>query len=244
LGRAFASENFTHFYASDLKRAHSTALAVHTRLRATPRPHLTITPTVREQHFGAAEGNTWVATMPAGESREALQVRGVYPAYFARDEKFEGGESADDVARRVERALRECVLPHLNDVDSHQDTHIAIASHGIAIAEMIAALTRLDPAFESRRKYRGLVNTAWARVLVEVPDSHLGKIDVDQPPPLKVSVTHFNEADHLVDITEEVVDEATTATSNEARKFFGGGDEPKEAVSATNARVDVGSASL
>lgn len=90
---------------------------------------------------------------------------GIFPVLRSRDEKFPEGESLDDLARRAEQGIAECVVPHLA---SEGDIHIAIASHGLCISELVAALLRLDP--DSRRdiSYAGLLNTAWTRAVVSL----------------------------------------------------------------------------
>lgn len=43
-------------YCSDLKRAHTTASCIHQHNKSTPHPPLTVSPLLREQFFGEAEG--------------------------------------------------------------------------------------------------------------------------------------------------------------------------------------------
>ncbi|KAG2008753.1 hypothetical protein CC2G_014147 [Coprinopsis cinerea AmutBmut pab1-1] len=248
VGEFFANTRFTHIYASDLRRAHDTGKAVHSRLQQDPKPPFTVTPLVREQNFGVAEGNAWIVSIPEGSTREEQYSQGVYPVLWERHEKFDGGESLDDLARRAEEALRECVWPHLvraveggNTSGSGGDSgvHIAIASHGLAISEMVSAVTRLDPELDASKSYKGLLNTAWARAEVRVRDGHSGPIDLQKLPPLEVKVTHFNETQHLDGLPEELSDgEEVSATSDEARAFFGGGGATAT-VPKANARVEV-----
>ncbi|KAK7463040.1 hypothetical protein VKT23_007624 [Stygiomarasmius scandens] len=199
-------------YASPLLRAHSTAQAIHDA-QPDPKPAFIVTPDIREQHFGVAEGKPWSYYRPPGKSTEDLIKEGVYPVLYERDEKFPEGESMDDLRERAERAVRECVLPHL-DVEG-QDRHIILTSHGLCISELVAALMRLEVS-SSEGDYRGLSNTAWARVELERSDSSY-----------KVRVTHFNESEHLKSLHVPAVstpDEQTDETANaEARAFFSGG---------------------
>jgi len=161
LGESLSTTKFDHIYASDLLRAHSTGKAVHER-QPEPIPPFTVSPLLREQHFGAAEGNKWVVEIPPGKTREECYKEGIYPVLSGRQAKYEGGESLDDLAVRAEKALRECVLPHIDS-----DAHIAIASHGLCISELMSELLKLDPKADRSKSYRGLLNTAWTRVEIE-----------------------------------------------------------------------------
>jgi broad specificity phosphatase PhoE len=98
---------------------------------------------------------------------EELYKEGIFPVLRARDAKFPEGESLDDLAVRAEKALAECVLPHLA-AGARGNLHIAIASHGLCISELIAALLRLDPDARRDISYAGLLNTAWTRAVVTV----------------------------------------------------------------------------
>lgn len=100
--------------------------------------------------------------VPEGITREELYQKGIYPVLEHRYEKYANGESLNDLATRAEAALRECVFPHLD-----ADAHIAIASHGLCISEMVSALMRLDPEADKSISYQGLLNTAWTRVNIQ-----------------------------------------------------------------------------
>ena len=65
--------------------------------------------------------------------------------------------------------MRECILPHVGT----DNVHVAIASHGLCISEMVAALLRLDPGSRRDISYAGLLNTAWTRVEVQLRVGHL-----------------------------------------------------------------------
>lgn len=166
LGQAFLKSNtkFDFIYASDLLRADATGKAV-LAYHALPKPPFTSDKRLREQHFGIAEGQPWVIETPRGYSLTELYEQGIFPVIRTRDGKFPEGESLDDLALRAEKAIAECVVSHLA---TEGDAHIAIASHGLCISELIAALIRLDP--DSRRdiSYAGLLNTAWTRAVVKV----------------------------------------------------------------------------
>ncbi|KAG6833219.1 hypothetical protein H0H93_013335, partial [Arthromyces matolae] len=96
---------FSHIYASDLLRAHNTGKAIHAL--QPPSTLFTVLPSLREQHFGAAEGNPWAYRVSEGETIQSMIEMGVYPVLFDREEKYEGGESLEDLRRRAEGALRE-----------------------------------------------------------------------------------------------------------------------------------------
>ncbi|KAF6744106.1 phosphoglycerate mutase [Ephemerocybe angulata] len=228
LGEALSSDTkFTHIYASDLLRAHDTGKAVHAR-QPEPQPPFTVTELIREQHFGEAEGKKWSTSIPSEKKRTELYNEGVYPVFEHRHEKFPGGESLDDLRARAYKALGKCVFPHLDE----DDGHIAIASHGLCISELMAALVRLDPKADQSISYRGLLNTAWTRVKVERRE---GETREDGHPVLEVIVNHVNEAPHLQGIQEDSV-EVPAERSSEAQAFFGG---DTTATQASNARVDI-----
>ncbi|KAF5310853.1 hypothetical protein D9619_007859 [Psilocybe cf. subviscida] len=217
LGHSLSSTPFTHIYTSDLKRAHSTAQHVLEQ-QPSPHPPLTITPLLREQHFGVAEGYAWVMSIPEGTTREAMYDQKVFPVLDTRQEKFPEGESLDDIALRAEAAVRECILPHVGhgQGDGDEEAHIAIASHGLCISEVVAALVRLDPEADKTKSYRGLKNTAWARVEVNQRSGDATG--------LEVKVVKFNVDKHLDDMKDiPSRHENEDGASAEARAYFGGG---------------------
>ena len=151
-----------YIYVSPLLRAYATGQAVRDA-QPSPKPPFTANPNLREQHFGIAEGHPWEELAP-GQTEEEMIAKNVFPALFSPSAKFPEGESINDLARRAEEAIRECVLPHVLE----DSVHIAIASHGLCISELIAALLRLDPDASRNVSYRGLLNTAWTRVMISV----------------------------------------------------------------------------
>ncbi|KAE9404979.1 phosphoglycerate mutase-like protein [Gymnopus androsaceus JB14] len=193
VGEYFASTKFDSIYASDLLRANATGQAIHGRQHE-PFPSFIVTPKIREQHFGEAEG--------------------IYPVLFDRDEKFPGAESLNDLAARAEEAIMECIVPHLRFGKDH---HIALVSHGLCISEVIAALLRSDP--DSRRdiSYTGLLNTAWTRVTVSIK----GDAAYSEGVPLDVQVTHVNVSDHLKNFT---ITSDGSQDSEARKFFGGGGE--------------------
>ncbi|KAG5731864.1 hypothetical protein E4T56_gene13790 [Termitomyces sp. T112] len=198
--------HFDHIYVSPLLRAQATGKAIHDL-----QPHdvpFTILPKLREQHFGCAEGNMWAYDVAPGETRESMIASGVYPVPLLRSDKFEGGESLDDLAVRAEEAMRECVLPHVGE----EDVHIAVTSHGLCISELVKAVLRLDPDADHERDYTGLLNTAWTRITVEPREGNEG---------LNVKVTDVNRSEHLETVSSSVAS-SDVNTNSDARAFFGG----------------------
>ncbi|KAE9404977.1 phosphoglycerate mutase-like protein [Gymnopus androsaceus JB14] len=218
VGEYFASTKFDSIYASDLLRANATGQAIHGRQHE-PFPSFIVTPKIREQHFGEAEGKPWTYSSPEHQTLEELFAKGIYPVLFDRDEKFPGAESLNDLAARAEEAIMECIVPHLRFGKDH---HIALVSHGLCISEVIAALLRSDPDSRRNISYTGLLNTAWTRVTVSIK----GDSAYSEGVPLDVQVTHVNVSDHLKDFTIT----SDGSQDSEARKFFGGGGEIADAA--------------
>lgn len=78
----------------------------------------------------------------------------------------------NDLRERARKGLRESVLSHLNEVQGGADVHIALASHGLCIGELVAELVSLDTEAKDQRGYTGLMNTAWTRAEVKVRVSY------------------------------------------------------------------------
>ncbi|KAF8138082.1 phosphoglycerate mutase [Mycena galopus ATCC 62051] len=222
LGDTFFKLNtkFDFIYASDLLRAHATGQAV-LKSHSLPKPPFTSDKRLREQHFGVAEGHRWVLETPPNMTLEEMFAQGIFPVLRGRDAKFPEGESLNELAQRAESAIADCVVPHLAAA-AEGSVHIAIASHGLCISELVAALLRLDP--ESRRdiSYAGLLNTAWTRAVVSVKDVSLTGPQVGDLPPLTVQITDVNNADHLV-LLEGIEDPpALDDDKSTVRAFFAG----------------------
>lgn len=152
-----------YIYASPLLRAHATGQAV-LHAQPAPQPPFIINPNLREQYSGIAEGHPWVVETPAGLTEEELFANNIFPILYSRSARFPEGESLDDLAVRAEKAIIECVLPHVLE----DGAHIVIAGHGVCIGELIVALVRLDPDSRGDVSYMGLLNTAWTRVIVSI----------------------------------------------------------------------------
>lgn len=109
--------------------------------------------------------------MKPGLSLEEHFAQGLYPVLHGRTERFPEGESLEDVAIRANQAIQDLVLPHLWKAarEGAKNVHVALVSHGICISELVAALLAKDASRQNPgHKYRGLLNTAWARVSVDV----------------------------------------------------------------------------
>ncbi|PPQ87653.1 hypothetical protein CVT25_011491 [Psilocybe cyanescens] len=229
LGASLSSTQLTHIYASPLLRAYSTAEYVQYHQNY-PMPSIKTNPHLREQYYGIAEGHPWVAQPPDSDvPLELLYEKAIFPVLHDRDAKFPESESLNDLASRAEKGIRECVLPHLQESQfpevAHSDIHIAIASHGRCIGELLSALLRLDPEAERDLKFTKLANTAWTRMYVRIRDGHHGLVDPTNPPPLQVVITNVNEQRHLQSLVR-LHDIARTFDLNGAgakvQAYFGG----------------------
>ncbi|KIY63913.1 phosphoglycerate mutase-like protein [Cylindrobasidium torrendii FP15055 ss-10] len=200
VGESFSSTKFTSIYTSDLQRAYSTAQAIFERQPA-PTPPLVTSELLREQHFGEAEGTSF--------------VKRIFPDVNLSDRsaRFPGGESKNDLWERAERVLDEILLPLL-DSDTGETSRIAVVSHGLFIKEMIYALIARDLR-QHDPITKGLRNTAWARVLVDRKDR--GK--------LLVHLSEFNRHEHLGNVVRQkggIGSSAHDAKQKSIRDFFGG----------------------
>jgi broad specificity phosphatase PhoE len=161
-------------YASPLLRAHATAKAIHDA-QSEPKPSFIVSPLLREQSFGIAEGQKWTTKKIPGLSNQEHFDRDIFPILVGRDEKFPQGESLNDLKDRAEEAIDELVMPHVWQTlkEGKTDVDIALVSHGLCISELVAALVRKDSKVEQGGaeglggKYTGLLNTAWTRISID-----------------------------------------------------------------------------
>ncbi|CUA74412.1 hypothetical protein RSOLAG22IIIB_11210 [Rhizoctonia solani] len=238
-------------FASDLKRAHSTARAIYDAQPDSNKPPLTITDLIREQHFGEGEGKRW------GDD-EWCQPPG-------RDGKFQNGESLNDVAHRADRFIDTYLVP-LIDQSVHKsagEVNVVVVSHGICIAETLGALTRRCVYVDTNGwsgRFRGLHNTAWTRVLVGVANESLSetstpnsthsdprltpdpgailatKLEESAPPPaqcdesgpasLRMKIIACNQHNHLNGVVRQQDGNQSSGddpNQKKLREFFGGG---------------------
>lgn len=147
-----------------------TAQAIHDAQQE-PKPPLTTSLLVREQTYGDAEGKLWTTSQKSGLSLEEHYAQGIYPILHNRSEKFPNGESVDDLGRRATQAINDLVMPHVWSAarEGMKGAHIAVVSHGLCISEMVPALLRKDHRqIPVGREYRGLRNTGWTRVTIDV----------------------------------------------------------------------------
>ncbi|KAI0346027.1 phosphoglycerate mutase-like protein [Trametopsis cervina] len=248
-GESLASTRFSAIYASDLKRAYSTAEAIYEK-QTDPKPTFTSSSLLREQHFGIAEGHPWSWTMTPGLSLEDHFAQGLYPVMDGRTDAFPEGESLNDVAARAEQVIQDFVLSNLRQAaqEGRKGVHIALVSHGICISELIPALMTKD---ESRKhpghKYRGLLNTAWTRITVNVKGSEPGKpIELNDGtlPALEVVLTDFNRSEHLEAVKRQrggIGSSAYDPKQKDIRAYFSGGavEKTEEGRSESNAEDEV-----
>ena len=100
---------------------------------------------------------------------EEEMAKGVYPVLSRHDEKFPEGESIDELAQRANKAIAAFVLPHVWQAAKEGKTgiHVAVVSHGLCISQMIYELLKMS-AKQDDREYRGLLNTAWTRLVIDI----------------------------------------------------------------------------
>lgn len=136
-----------------------------------PRPPLTTSPLLREQTRGIAEGHPWIDAPRPGLTLEEHYAQGLFPIHHERWQKFPGGESLDDLHKRAGEAVEEVVMPYIKDMVAGcpRSVHLAVASHGLLIAEMVPILLRLSVVTaEERPTYRGMKNSGWTRLVIEL----------------------------------------------------------------------------
>ncbi|GJE98396.1 phosphoglycerate mutase-like protein [Phanerochaete sordida] len=202
-GESLSSIPFTVIYASPLLRALATAQAIHDAQPA-PKPPLTTSPLLREQHWGVAEGEPFAAAPDPALGLDEHIARGVYPLLREPWQRFPGGESLEDVGARAQQAVEELVMPHVWDAarQGRKDVHVAVVSHGIAISELVRVLVLKDESFGEHpaHRWKRMLNTAWTRVTVDVKGSKEGEpmnFADDSLPPLEIKVTDFNRSEHF-----------------------------------------------
>ncbi|KAK7464402.1 hypothetical protein VKT23_006566 [Stygiomarasmius scandens] len=194
LGEWFA-ENETKFdriYVSKLKRARQTAEAI--QHHANPTPPLIEEQSLHEIDFGDADGKPYVADPIRGHSLEEHYKEGIYPHIHNRTDRFPGGESKDDVARRAERVIQDLIIPMITKDTT--DTHIAIVSHGVFLKELFYELHRQSGELV---QYKCLDTTGWTRMKINILKLQ-GREDVRLP--IILEVMHVNKREHWPTRTE------------------------------------------
>ncbi|KAI0632352.1 phosphoglycerate mutase-like protein [Trametes polyzona] len=247
VGQSLSGTRFAAVYASPLKRALWTGQAVQ-EAQPDPKPPLEVSPLLREQHFGVAEGHPWQWGETPGLTLEDHFAQGLYPVLHERGQKFPEGESLDDLFARAKQAIDELVMPHVWSAarEGKKGVHIAMASHGLCISELVPALLLKDESgIHPGDKYRGLQNTAWTRVTVNVKGTKEGEpleFSDSDPPKLEVRVTDVNRHEHLADIKRQkggIGRAGYDPKQKDIRAFFGGAKvqaEDEEGRSESNAR--------
>ena len=172
LGASFSNTNLTTIYSSPLKRALMTAEILH-NLQSDPKPPIETSLLLREQHYGLGEGQRYDIRREPGLSLADHFTKGKFPPLRGRTERFPEGESLEDVAARAEEAVEQFAVPCVLKAarEGTDGIHIAFVSHGMFIWEAIAALMRRgkhNAEGIDARDYRGLRNTGWTRVTVQI----------------------------------------------------------------------------
>ena len=127
LAQALAGEAISAIYASDLGRAHHTALAI-SRVAGVA---VIAEPGLRERHFGEFQGKTY-AEIETTWPEQALRWRKRDPHWAP-----EGGESLTDVRERITRTASELAARHPGE-------QIVLVAHGGVMDVLYRAATRQD----------------------------------------------------------------------------------------------------
>ena len=134
-----------------------------------PKISLTISSLLREQNFGAGEGKK-ICAKDRELSLSVHYARGKFPAIYSRTGKFPGGESLEDMAKRVDDVIDVVLLPYLwQEFKGSAPMTVAIVSHGLFLAELVTRLVKrgdIDLDGTEARNLRGLKNTAFTNVQV------------------------------------------------------------------------------
>jgi len=228
LGEFFADTHFTAIHTSDLKRAITTAQALYDAQRE-PKPTFDSSELIREQNFGVAEGKPWSYDPNPNLNLEEEIAEGVYPVPHGNDEKFPEGESMNELAQRAKEAIAALVLPHVWQTANEGKTsiHVAVVSHGLCISQMISELLKMSAKHDEERDYRGLLNTAWTRVVIDIEGAQEGQpMAMDKERPLLViRVTDVNRHSHTNNIKRQkggIGSAAYDPKQKDIMAFFGG----------------------
>lgn len=232
-GEFFSTTPFSHIITSPSLRAYNTAKAIQLAQPKSTRPELISSPLLREQGFGIAEGKVWTTHRQPGLSDQEHWAKGIFPVLTGRKAKFPEGESLDDLRDRSRQAIKELVVPIIADAirEKKENVHVALASHGLCISELVAGLVTLDYERRSKglvvpdRQYAGLLNTAWTRVTVDLADVGETSVDENGLPALSIKVTDVNRHEHLDRVKRQrgIGSQAHDPAQSDIRKFFGGG---------------------
>ena len=148
LAEELVGSEFDAVYASDLARARETAEIVAAR---TGLPVI-LDADLRELDFGAWEGLT------------AVEIRARWPGAFEQWatvglDRYDGGESHDQLAARVLAAARRLAA-------THQGEQILLVAHGGPLRALLMEAKGLDYRTQ-RREFRRIANCETSRVAIE-----------------------------------------------------------------------------
>ena len=168
LADALSRTRLSGIHSSDLRRAKMTATVIR---EGQPDTKITLTTSslLREQNLGAGEGRK-ICAKEQDLSLAAHYARGKFPLIHSRTEKFPGGESLEDVAKRADKVIDEVLLPYAwQEFEGGAPMTVAIVSHGLFIAELVARLLKrgnINLDATGAGNLRGLKNTAFTKVQV------------------------------------------------------------------------------
>ncbi|KAG8991366.1 hypothetical protein FRB93_002828 [Tulasnella sp. JGI-2019a] len=204
-GEFFSTVPIHTIITSPLKRAFTTAQQILKNQPDASKPPLISTPLIREQHFGEAEGHTWLAPVSSSSGGDSGRMGIIdpktreksYPVQYGRQAKFPAGECLEDVALRTGEAFDTLILPIVKKSEGKAcgEVNVFFVSHGIAISETIGAIfarciggDKVDPD-----TWRGLKNTAWTRLVIGTKEEKLSYVKAAMKEPSSGSDVHTNK---------------------------------------------------
>ncbi|KAL1407048.1 hypothetical protein Q8F55_006461 [Vanrija albida] len=223
LGASLATTSISAIYASPLKRALWTAQQIEEQNETVPKPKLTESPLLREQHFGVAE------SQPFGSEE------GGYTRMPGRDFKFPEGETLNDVRKRANEAIAQFVEPAIKESQGQLagSKHLVFVAHGIFNHEFIGAILARRPEGINQWEYRGMTNTGWTRLEVGYEGEVPGQADSGaiQPeyfnglPPFNAKILVADVTSHLDQVHRQkggIGSSAHDQKQRDIRSFFSG----------------------
>ncbi|KAF8231743.1 phosphoglycerate mutase-like protein [Tricholoma matsutake] len=234
LAASFSNTNLTAIYSSPLKRALMTAKTLQ-NAQPKPKPPIETSLLLREQHYGLGEGQHYDVRREPGLSLADHFAQSKFPPLRGRTEHFPEGESLDDVAVRAKDVVEQFAIPYIKKAakEGTDGIHIAFVSHGMFIGEAVAVLMRKDKHNVegiNARDYRGLRNTGWTRVTVQVPKNESSGDEA-----MNVRVSVHNSCEHLDGLVRQkggIGSSAYDPKQRDLRAFFKGA----EGISKTRPR--------
>lgn len=180
LGAHLASTRLDWIFASNLQRAVSTAEAVH-EAQPEAKPPLVQVPDLREKDFGSDEGRRWDKAVAAAEDIETKQ------------------SMRERSARFIDEHLSPIIL---SCADGEDTTNIAIVSHGMILASLLAVL-RGPECFQPSRvsSLNADVPARWSNTGFTQLDIVVDASAPSTPPPrwphCRLTVASINSVAHL-----------------------------------------------